>query len=246
LAAMGADPAWVTLSLTLPEAHPDWLEGFCAGFFTLANTYAVQLIGGDLTRGPLSITVQALGLVKKNQALLRSQAKADDLIYVSGTVGDAGLALQAMQGKISLPSAVKEAVFAKLNRPEPRLALGEKLRGLAHAAIDISDGLAADLGHILEASGVGAIIQVDQLPLSLALKQTLSMQQAITLALTAGDDYELCFTLPAANTATLEQALISLPYTCTCIGKITQQQGLIVQDKQGNTYKEPVNGYQHF
>ena len=246
LAAMGATPAWVTLAITLPQANENWLHAFCEGFFTLANRYQVQLIGGDLTHGPLSITVQALGFTPKQKALLRTGAKPSDLIYVSGTLGDAGLALQGLQNNIDLNPTYQPLLLSRLNRPEPRVAIGKQLRDIAHAAIDISDGLVADLGHILEKSQVGAIIYVDQVPLSEALKHSLSPAEAITLALTAGDDYELCFIIPANKRMQLEKILSSLPCRYTCIGTITAQTGLDLRYQNGNHYHGPLHGYQHF
>jgi len=246
LAAMGASPAWATLAITLAEANEAWIQAFCDGFFTLANRYQVQLIGGDLTHGSLSMTVQAMGFIPPGQALLRSTAKPADLIYVTGTLGDAGLALHHLKQQISLSTEAQHAVLTRLNRPEPRLPQGEHLRGLAHAAIDISDGLAADLGHILEQSQVGAIVYVDQLPLSEAVKQSLPPEKAITLALTAGDDYELCFTVPPEKRALVEKKLSSIPCRYTCIGVITEQQGLDLRYQDEKKYHGPKLGYQHF
>lgn len=246
LAAMGATPAWATLAITLPNNDEAWIQSFCDGFFTLANRHQVQLIGGDLTRGALSITVQALGFTAKGAAILRSGAKPNDLIYVSGTLGDAGLALAFLQEKIELNNTYQSALLLKLHRPEPRIAIGEALQGLAHACIDISDGLAADLTHILEQSQVGAILHVDQLPFSDELKHTLSHDDAIKLALTAGDDYELCFTVPPNKKAELEKNLSQLPYHYTCIGEITEQAGLDLRYQDGKKYHGPQDGYQHF
>jgi thiamine-monophosphate kinase len=246
LAAMGATPAWVTLALTLPHADEDWLQAFCEGFFTLANRYQVQLIGGDLTHGPLSITVQALGFTPPHQALLRSQAKPGDLIYVTGTIGDAGLALQHVQSRMQLDAAYQLEILERLNRPEPRIKTGENLRDVAHAAIDISDGLAADLGHILKQSQVGAVLYVDRLPLSNALIQSLPHEAAISLALTAGDDYELCFTIPPEKCRELDKRLANLACRYTCIGEITQQPDLKLQYQNGNKYHGSILGYQHF
>ncbi len=246
LAAMGATPAWVTLALTLPQAHEDWIQAFCEGFFTLANRYQVQLIGGDLTRGPLSITVQALGFTPPRQVLLRSQAKPGDLIYVTGTLGDAGLALQHVQSRIQLAAAFQRDILERLHRPEPRITTGENLRDVAHAAIDISDGLAADLGHMLEQSQVGAVLYVDRLPLSNALIQSLPHEAAISLALTAGDDYELCFTIPPDKRRELDKRLAKLACRYTCIGEITQPPGLTLQYQNGNKYHGSILGYQHF
>lgn len=245
LAAMGAAPAWVTLALTMPREDSEWIQLFCNGFFSLADRYSVQLIGGDLTRGPLSITVQALGFAPAGKALLRSGAKPNDLIYVTGTLGDAGLALKCLKQNISLGAPIHSQVMERLNRPEPRIAEGNALLPLATAAIDISDGLAADLLHILDASGVGAVIHTNQLPLSEAVTASLSQADAVKLALTAGDDYELCFTLPAEMRGTLER-LPSIHSRLTCIGEITRQRGLELRNQNGTSYHGPISGYQHF
>lgn len=246
LAAMGATPAWITMAITLPHTGENWLQSFCDGFFTLANRHQVQLIGGDLTRGPLSITLQALGFIPPQQALLRSGAKPGDLIYVSGYLGDAALALRFLQKKVQLAEIYRRGVLERLNRPEPRIATGESLREIAHAAIDISDGLAADLNHILEQSQAGAVVYVDQLPLSEALTHSLPLAEAVTLALTGGDDYELCFTLPAEKRVQAEKKLSSLPCRYTCIGEITIKPGLDLRYQDGRKYNGPIQGYQHF
>jgi len=248
LAAMGAKPAFVTLALTLPKKDTDFIQSFCHGFFTLANRYDVQLIGGDLTHGPLSITIQAMGYTLPEQAILRSGAKPHDLIYVTGTLGDAGLALQHLQQGMTIQSAYQHEIIKRLLRPEPQIAIGLSLTSLATAAIDISDGLAADLNHILKASGVGARINVDKLPLSQGLTHTLTADKAIALALTAGDDYELCFTVPAQKQIELEKRLSNLTcnYKYTCIGEITANPGLTLHYNNGNHYHGPVLGYEHF
>ena len=246
LAAMGAMPAWVTLAMTLPADNEDWLQSFCDGFFTLANRHSVELVGGDLTRGPLSITVQALGHIPIKQGIRRSGAKPGDLIYVTGTLGDAGLALLAHEGKIHLPAQYRRQLAERLDRPEPRIATGIALRNIASAAIDISDGLAADLGHILKQSQVGAHLHVDQLPLSDELKHSLSHEEAVALALNAGDDYELCFTVSAEKRQELEAKLTTIACRYTCIGTIEAQRGLICTHEDGKKYNGPINGYQHF
>ncbi len=246
LAAMGATPAWVTLALTLPDADEKWIQAFCHGFFSLASRYQVALIGGDLTHGPLSITVQAIGFTSPHQALLRSQAKAHDLIYVTGHLGDAGLALHYLLNKKHLDPMYQSDVLERLNRPEPRVTIGERLRELASSAIDISDGLAADLGHILKQSQVGAIVYVDQLPLSTALRHTLTPEEAIQFALTSGDDYELCFTVPKEKQSELDKQLAHLACPTTCIGEITQQPGLVLRYQDGKIYHGTLFGYQHF
>ena len=237
LAAMGATPAWITLALTLPALNEAWLQAFSKGFFQLAKQYNVQLIGGDLTRGPLTITVQAHGLVPHDQALCRSHAQPGDLIYVTNTVGDAALGLLFLQQKIHLDKAQQAAVLNRLHRPEPRIDIGKKLRGHAHAVIDISDGLAADLGHILEKSHVGATIYVDQLPVSSVLREATTPDQAISLALNGGDDYELCFTATADK---------KFDFNCTCIGKITDTQTLALRFSDEQSYNGAIHGYQHF
>ena len=221
LAAMGATPAWMTLALTLPNTDKAWLQAFCRGLFKLAKQHQVALIGGNLARGPLSITIQALGFLPKNRALLRSGAKPGDLIYVTGTLGDAGLALQYLQKKISIPTRYQKTLLKRLYCPEPRIDCGQRILTLATAAIDVSDGLASDLGHILEASNTNATLYVDQLPRSQMMKQIVSSEKAISLALTAGDDYELCFTIPPGKRKQLEKALRTLDCRYTCIGEMT-------------------------
>jgi len=239
LAAMGATPAWLTLALTLPSIDEQWLKDFSRGFFALAAEYQAQLIGGDLTHGPLAITVQAHGLIPVGQAMQRSAAKSGDLIYVTNTLGDAALGLAVLQKKINLSREYQENILAKLNRPTPQIKIGEQLRGIANAAIDISDGLAADLGHILEKSAVGADIHVDQIPLSKILRDHLNKNDALRFALSGGDDYELCFTVPADK-----KNLI--PQHCTCIGKITDAKKLALRWSDGTKYPLDNAGYQHF
>lgn len=246
LAAMGAAPAWVTLALTLPDKNPKWLKSFCEGFFSLAAKFNVQLIGGDLTKGPLSITVQALGFLPNQHHLLRSNAKAGDLICVTGTLGDARLALKHSNQPFNLSAADHAYLYQRLNRPIPRIECSKAIINLAHAAIDVSDGLAADLTHILTASEVGAIIYVDQIPLSSTLRHHLSYDEAIHFALTGGDDYELCFTMPTSNKTELLHKFRSLNCNLTTIGVITDQPGFILSYQNGKPYNGPTQGYQHF
>jgi len=245
LAAMGAEPAWFTLNLSLPEAAPEWLEGFCAGMFALAARYQVQLVGGDTVRGPLTIGVQAHGLVPAGGALLRSGAKAGDRVYLSGTVGDAGLGLLYLQGELP-PGDDAGALIEKLNRPAPRVELGIALRGIASSAIDVSDGLVADLGHILRASAVGARISLDRVPLSPAYRARFERAEGWTLALTNGDDYELCFTVPAGK----EQDIARIQQQCfvelSWIGEIAADAGLHVVAADGSDYAVPSAGHDHF
>jgi len=240
LAAMAAEPAWFSLALTLPQVDEMWLEAFCQGFAALQSPFKLGLVGGDTTRGHLSISITAQGFVPADKCLTRAGAKVGDKIWVTGTLGDAGAGLKILQGKLNTAPEYENFLLSRLHRPTPRVGEGLSLRNLAHAAIDISDGLAADLTHVLKSSGVGATIFVDHLPISTALGQTVPLSQAWQLALSAGDDYELCFTLPAAKQAKLN-------FGCTCIGEITAEPGLRLQLSSGETYDGLSRlGYQHF
>lgn len=240
LAAMGAEARWVTLALTLPNNDAIFLKDFAAGFWALANTANISVVGGDTTKGPLSITVTAMGVVPQGQALQRSAAQVGEGIYVSGSVGDAGLALRLLlkQWHDEIAPQHADAVLKKLNRPEPRLELGKKLRGLASACLDISDGLAQDLNHLLTASGVGAELELSALPRSEAMA-ALEPAFADVLALTSGDDYELLFTAP--NHAHEELQYLG----ATRIGVITAAAGLRFL-RDGRVVDMPVTGFQHF
>ena len=247
LAAMGAVPAWATLALTLPKADEGWLEGFCRGLFALADHYGVQLVGGDTTHGPTTvITIQVHGFVAPGLALRRDGAKAGDAIYVTGAPGDAGLALATVFGKAAVPPEYRSYVQRRLERPEPRLAEGVALLGIASAAIDVSDGLAQDLGHILERSGIGARLEVDRLPLSPALVASLDLDAAIVTALAGGDDYELCFTAPPERTSQLEAVAAGWDCRCTRIGVITAEPGLQLVHADGSAFHLDRSGYDHF
>lgn len=239
LAAKGAEPAWITLALTLPEADETWLKEFSTGLLELASRFNVQLIGGDLTKGPLTITIQAMGFAPHNQAIRRNGAKPGDLIYVTNTLGDAALGLSFLKKSITITKPYQNYLVERLCQPEPRISIGKQIRGIAHASIDISDGLSADLTHILDMSNVGAIIYVDQLPLSEAMRASVSNEHAIELALNGGDDYELCFTL-APEKATL------LDIHCTCIGKIIETPGLDLRYQDEKKYNGNLAGYKHF
>ena len=247
LAAMGAMPAWATLALTLPKADEEWLARFCRGLFALADRYGVQLVGGDTTHGPTTvITLQAHGFVPPGSALRRAGAKPGDEIYVTGTPGDAGLALAVAYGKTTVGAAYQAYARARLERPEPRIAQGVALRGIASAAIDVSDGLAQDLGHILERSGGGALLEVEGLPLSSALTASLDRDAAIITALTGGDDYELCFTVPPERTAQLEALAADWDCCCTRIGIIAAEPGLRLIRADGSAFHLERLGYDHF
>lgn len=242
LAAMGAEPAWIILSLTMPEFNQNWLSEFSNGLFYLAKQFNLQLIGGDTTRGPLSVTIQAHGFIPAYQGLRRDGAKVGDKIYVSGTLGDAGLGLAVQLQQFNISENDKFFVLNRLNQPTPRVQLGIFLRDIATSAIDISDGLLADLNHILNKSKVGATIHAKDLPLSSALLN-LPSEDAYNLALTAGDDYELCFTIPEENEEKLILRLKDLKLNCCCIGSIEDQLGLRISGP-------PLNiknlGFKHF
>lgn len=239
MAAMGAFPAGVLLSLTLPQANTQWLKQFAQGFFSLANRYRLPLIGGDTTRGPLNINTVLQGFTPQGKALLRSGANPGDLIYVTGTLGEAALALQLLQQKKKTPIALAQ----RLNRPSPRIEIGLALRDLASAAIDISDGFVADLKKILIASNVGAVITSEKIPLSSTFQK---YKGPISLALTGGDDYELCFTIPKHKKLELEKKLNPLNCPITCIGEITTEKKLKILDKNGKTIKFSREGFDHF
>jgi thiamine-monophosphate kinase len=244
LAAMGARPAWATMALTLPQAEEAWLAAFAQGFFELAQRFSVALIGGDLTRGPLSITMQLHGFVPEGRALRRSGAQAGHYIYVTGTLGDAALALTSRL--IELTDTYRPYLLGRLYRPSPRISEGLIVRPIASSAIDISDGLIADLGHILETSHVGAVLEVDRLPLSTALQKIKDKKYGWELALTGGDDYELCFTLPPEHRAVLESKRSDFACTVSCIGRIEAERGLRCIEHDGTPYIPQGAGYRHF
>jgi thiamine-monophosphate kinase len=243
LAAMGAKPAWVTLALTLPHSDEKWIQEFTRGFFDLANRFQIKLIGGDTTQGPMSITVQAMGLVTYPETLLRQNAEPGDLVFVSNTLGDAGVGLNIVLQKINIDKKHQAFFLEKLNRPEPQTRLGEKLHGISRCAIDISDGLVSDLNHILTASGVGAEIDIDKIPLSPAMRACIKENEAVKYALASGDDYALCFTVKE-NIAKQHEALLK-EFHCTSIGVITEKKDLRLLHK-GKPYTENLHGYQHF
>lgn len=247
LAAMGAEPAWILLALTLPSVDESWLRRFTEGFFPLMQQFKLQLVGGDITQGPLTITVQALGFVPTGKALCRMGASVGDRIYVTGSLGGAGLALEILQKKedFGLTSTQILTVMQRLNRPDPRVDIGLALRDIASSAIDVSDGLAADLGHLLSANRVGAILQLEKLPLSECVL-SLPCERAWNLALSSGDDYELCFTVPESRESILQQHLQALKTPYTCIGSIKKDHGLLLLDEKGSVFNIDKTGFQHF
>jgi thiamine-monophosphate kinase len=243
LAAMGATPAWISLALTLPEADVDWLDAFLDGFCELADAHGVTLVGGDTTRGPLSITLAAHGFVPAGEALLRAGARVHDEVWVTGTIGDAAGALQQWRAG-GMQSA---KLRYRLDRPTPRVAAGLALRGLASAAIDLSDGLAGDLGHVLRASGGGAELELGRLPTSLTLAEHFPDDDARwRLQLTGGDDYELCFTAAPADAFAIEQALAACELNATVIGRITSEPGMRWIRPDGGELALEGAGFEHF
>ena len=241
LAAMGAVPAWVTLGLTLPDPDEPWLASFMGGFTDLARKYGVQLVGGDTTRGPLSCTVQVHGFVMPEKALRRDRAEPGDLIYVSGTLGDAGLALGSSRLGFD-PGTDHPALCDRLDRPTPRVTEGLALAGIVRCAIDISDGLASDLGHICEASGVGATVMLDQLPLSSAVGRYVTETGDWSVPLASGDDYELCITVAPRFAFALEEQFPLF----TQIGTVCEGEDIRYLKPDGEALEPLRRGYEHF
>jgi thiamine-monophosphate kinase len=245
LAAMGAQPVAFTLALSLPEANKDWLAAFSQGLFTLADEHACELIGGDTTRGPLNICITIFGEVPAGQALRRDAAQAGDDIWVSGALGDARLALAGMRKEMVLDAETSEAAAVRMHEPLPRVALGLALRGIAHAAIDISDGLIGDLGHILARSGVGASLNVDALPIG-AMLASQSQDMRRRFALAGGDDYELCFTAAVSDRDTIAAAASRAAIPVTRVGRIEAGSSLRLTDASGATLDLSPAAFDHF
>ena len=242
LASMGAKPIAVMLALTIPNVEERWLHEFAKGFLCLADRYSVDLIGGDTTSGPLTLTVQAMGIVPVGQALLRSDAKAGDLIYVTGQLGDAGLGLKIEQGYSLSNSTV---VLERFHQPEPRVAAGLLLRQYANACIDISDGLTSDLGHILDKSNVGATIIWERLPFSSEVLAYIEETSDWEMPLCTGDDYELCFTVSPEKKAIIESCLENIGIRYSKIGVINSKLGLTLE-KSGRILEITKKGFEHF
>jgi thiamine-monophosphate kinase len=245
LAAMGARPVAFTLALALPAADRAWLSGFSAGLFALADAHGCELIGGDTTKGPLNICITVFGEVAPGRALRRDAAQAGDDIWVSGTLGDARLALAGHLGEVALAADALAAAGTRLHMPTPRVALGLALQGIAHAAIDLSDGLAGDLGHILERSGVGAALDVDALPAGPVLA---SREPALrrTFSAAGGDDYEICFTAPTNARDAVLAAGAASNTPVTRIGRIESTPGLRFTDAAGAPLDLRLSGFDHF
>lgn len=246
LAAMGAEPAWLLLALTLPQAHPEWLSAFSQSLCALANSHNITLVGGNTAQGPLNITTTLLGFVPTETALIRGGAKVGDDIYVSGILGEAGLALKVLYGEISIEGFDQAKANQRLFYPATRINLGMGLRGIASAAIDVSDGLAADLGHILEQSQVGASLYLERFPSSSLLAKLPVPDLAWELALGSGDDYELCFTAPPEQRKAIEELTMKTGCLCSRIGQIDAQTGLRIYQPNGQDFQIRSIGYAHF
>jgi thiamine-monophosphate kinase len=247
LAAMGADPAWLTLAITLPEVDEDWLEAFSDSLFEQINYYDMQLIGGDTTRGPLSMTLGIYGYVPAGRALKRSGAKPGDWIYVTGTPGDSAAGLAILQNRLRVENEQDAQWLLKRHlRPTPRILHGQALRDLASAAIDLSDGLSSDLGHIVKASNCGAMLDMDAMPFSDAMRRHVEPDQALRWALVGGEDYELCFTVPERNRGALDVAIGHLGVPFTCVGQMSADVEGIQFSRDGKPVSFDLKGYDHF
>ncbi|WP_294770460.1 thiamine-phosphate kinase [uncultured Rhodoferax sp.] len=257
LAACGARPRAFTLALALPEARAEWLQAFADGLFALADAHGCALVGGDTTRGPLNLCITVFGEVPPGQALLRSGARPGDDLYVSGTLGDAALALQGLQGRVALPPAVLAQARQRLELPTPRVALGLALRGIASAAADVSDGLLGDLGHILQRSGVGVTLESEVAINLLAARAHLTgadghfpsqeaHARALQCVLAGGDDYELVFTAPPDRAAAVQAAAQASGTPVTRLGRIDDAPGLRVMDGQGQALSGTWASFDHF
>ena len=246
LAAMGATPRWATLSIALPEANDAWLTAFARGFFRMADQHGIELVGGDTTRGALTLSITVIGEVPPGQALRRDGAQAGDEVWVSGVLGSAAMALAYRQGRVFMEQIDAARVLPALYLPTPRVELGIALRGIAHSAIDISDGLLGDLGHILQRSHVGATLEFATLPTLPVVQNYLHEAAARDCVLAGGDDYELCFTAPASQHNAVRAAAARTGTAVTRIGRITAEPGLSVVDANGQPLPFERTGYDHF
>jgi thiamine-monophosphate kinase len=246
LAGMGATPRWATLALALPSADENWLKEFSRGFHALAEIYDVELVGGDTTRGPLNICITVGGEVPAGQALRREGAQTGDDIWVTGTIGDAALSLSGLNGEIELSPANASKLAARLHQPQPRIEAGVALRGIANAAIDISDGLTQDLGHILERSRCGAQIDIESIPQSSELAPYAGWAITTRCQLAGGDDYELCFTASPSTRGVVEALATNLGLRMTRIGRIEAEAGLKILDSKGKNVALAEPGFDHF
>lgn len=240
LAAMGAEPAWCTLSLSLPQSDPTWIDAFLDGFLALAARHGIALVGGDTTRGPLSVSVTAMGLVAPGRALRRDGARVGDDVWITGTIGDAAGGLAHLE-RLSSP-----LLRGRLDRPTPRVDAGRALVGIATACVDVSDGLLADLGHICGRSGVGAQVDVDTLPASDALRTSFDDVHRLALQASGGDDYELCFTAPTEGRQRILALASQLDLPMTRIGRIVEGETVQALRRDGQPWQPVRRGYDHF
>ncbi|QIZ78895.1 thiamine-phosphate kinase [Ferrimonas lipolytica] len=243
LAAMGAEPAWMTLAITLPEIDEDWLDEFAKGLEYASDYYGVSLVGGDTTRGPLSLTVTIHGTVPEGRSLRRDGAKIGDWIYVTGALGDSGAGLQALYAKET--GAQWQPFIDRHLTPKPRLAAGIALRGIATAAMDLSDGLSSDLGHILEASGVGAQIELERVPLNPTLIELVGREQALQHALSSGEDYELLFMVSDSDNGALSTMMAETGNQAICIGQVVAGNSITYR-QDSEVMSVASTGYNHF
>ncbi len=246
MAAMGAMPYWTMLALTLPSVDHDWLGAFAKGFFDLAEEFGVTLIGGDTTRGPLTLTVTIMGEVPAGAALRRSGAKVGNDIWVSGCIGDAALAVAHRHGRLALEEADYREAVMRLYEPTPRVALGQALRGLATSAIDVSDGLLADLGHICRLSGVGAIVELASIPLSAIAARHIGSEPGRNAIIAGGDDYELCFTAHPNSRESIQDLTKMLGVPLARIGQVKRGKGVSLLGAEGRPVKIDGRGFDHF
>jgi thiamine-monophosphate kinase len=245
LAAMGARPQWCTMALTVAQAEETWLESFSAGFFQLASDFQVSLIGGDLTKGPLTVTLNLFGSIDKHGLLTRAGGHVGDDVYVTGSLGDAAAGLALINEDAANAGREHQALAERFYRPTARVAEGQALSQVASSAIDVSDGLIADLGHLCQASGCGAVLDVEQLPLSAELLRLFPPQTAQAYGLGGGDDYELIFTAPAAKADAVEAALEPLGTRAQRIGELVAGTGVTCR-RQGEAFNPVFTGYKHF
>lgn len=245
LAAMGAEPAWISLSLAMSEVDEAWLADFAEGMYDLTRYYSVQLIGGDTVKGPLSMTITAQGFIPPGNELKRSTARPGDWIFVTGTLGDAAAGLDILTRKLDVADGIRDYLINRHLYPTPRVATGTALRRLASACIDVSDGFLSDLGHILRNSGCGANVQVDRLPISSQLNDTVDEDEAYRYALTGGDDYELIFTVNEEQKGNLETALASTGVKVTCVGQVTGHTDKLDLKCKNVPYTVEGTGYEH-
>lgn len=245
MAAMGAEPAWFTLNLALPQADAAWLNAFCTGMLAVADAFGVALVGGDTDRASLAVGIQIMGFVPRGKGVRRTGAGVGDVVYVTGTLGDAMLGFEVASGMLQATTTCRDYLLARFERPTPRVAVGLGLRGIATACIDVSDGLAADLGHILDASGVGATVMIENIPFSECFRHC-AAPHGITRSLAHGEDYELVFTAPESRHKDVERLAARSGCALTPIGRIESRRGLRVLNEDGRPIKLARAGYDHF